>query len=402
MKKIIVIGGGPAGMMSAIVAAQNGHRVTLFEKKHKLGLKLGITGKGRCNITNNSSVKNHLENIVVNHKFMISPLTKFNPEMLINFLYKNGLQTKVERGNRIFPKSENALKVVQFFHQLLQQLKVNIFFQKIDKLIIENKTVIGVKTQNGESFFADSVIIATGGLSYPSTGSTGDGLIMLENAGHHIIKTRPALVPINIKNPLFGKANYFHLRNVKVTLKQKKKTVFSEIGEIDFHHFGLAGALAFTCSSFIKKDLSKYKIIIDFKPGLNRQKLENRILRDLQNDKIIGKALKLFPSIFQNSVLDFLQIDYNHPSNQFTKKMRNRLINFLKEFTVKPAGFRGYNEAIITRGGISTKEIDSSTMQSKLINHLSIVGEMLDVDALTGGYNLQIAFSTGFVAGNNC
>lgn len=402
MKKVIVVGGGAAGMIAAIAAAKNNSKVILFEKKYKLGLKLGITGKGRCNLTNASPVRNHLENIITNSKFMISALSKFDAEMFVNFLDENGLKTKMERGNRVFPVSNSALKVVEFFHKLLTKSGVKIIFHEVNEIISENNEITGVKTVTGKEYFCDSVIMATGGLSYPTTGSTGEGIKFMEDIGHKIISTRPALVPIVSQNELLRDVGFYHLKNVRVTLKDRKKTVFSEIGEIDFQNYGLAGALAFTCSSLIKKDLERYKIIIDLKPGLDEQKLDSRILRDLQSNDPIVKALNILPQKMLKPVLDYLKINFRKQANQVTKKERQRLIKFMKEFTLLPHGFRSYKEAIITRGGVSVKEVNSSTMESKLIKNLFIVGEMLDVDALTGGYNLQIAFSTGFVAGNNC
>lgn len=402
-KKVIIIGGGPAGMQAAIAAAEKGKNVILLEHKHKIGLKLGITGKGRCNITNNSSVRNHLDNIIINPKFMISALSKFSPQMLIDFLEQNGLKTKTERGNRIFPKSNQALEVVRFYQKMLKKSGVKIVFAKVVNLQIVNQKIHKVITNKNE-YLCDSVVLCTGGLSYPSTGSTGDGYMLAEKCGHRIMPTRPALVELKINHSFLTACNDVHLKNIRLILKKKRKKIFSEVGEIKINGNIMEGPLALTCSSLIKDNYSEYRLILDFKPGLDELKLDRRILRDLEKNpkESVGHALKLLPQFLQNMILENLNIPKQKKANQINKKERKRLLHFLKECDFEITGLGDYSRAVVTRGGVDVREIDSSTMRSKIINNLYFAGEIIDVDALTGGYNLQIAFSTGFVAGNNC
>ncbi|ERM91857.1 NAD(P)/FAD-dependent oxidoreductase [Caldanaerobacter subterraneus] len=405
MKKVFVIGGGAAGMMAALAAAMTGKKVSLFEKNNILGKKLLVTGHGRCNITNFAEKDAFFENIPGNGKFLYSAFSQFSNRDLMEFLENNGLKLKVERGMRVFPASDRAIDVRDFFKNLLEKNGVKIFYNsRVEEIIAEDGKVAGIRV--GDDFLpCDSVILATGGLSYPATGSTGDGYAMAEKLGHTIVKPFPALVPIvtqeNVRE-IMGVS----LKNVKVYAIQGKKVIKEEFGEMLFAHFGLSGPVILTLSRFIYDYLEKGEVFIkiDLKPALTEEKLEERVLRDFGKypNKDIKNALKdLLPQSLILYILKRSDIDPDKKVRSITKVERKQLVKTLKNLTFKVRELRPIREAIVTGGGVSVKEINPSTMESKIIKGLFFAGEVIDVDGLTGGFNLQIAFSTGYVAGVN-
>lgn len=405
MKKIIVIGGGPAGIFASITASNNNNKVILLEKNEKLGKKLFITGKGRCNITNNSSIENVMNNVVTNPKFLYSALNAFSPQNTIDFFENNGLKLKTERGNRVFPNSNKSSDVIKCLQKVLTNNFVDVRLNtKVQNIIIDNGKAIGV-IANNKKILADSVIIATGGISYPLTGSTGDGYMFSTQNGHTLIKPKSALCGIVTRNHGLFNTNNLLLKNVILSIKSKNKTLYSELGELTLTEYGLTGPLALTCSSYInKKDFSDIDLVIDFKPGLTSDNLEQRILRDIKNFKnitLFEEMKNLVPVSIINAILLQGELNKTKLISELSVTERKSLVNILKNFYIKPVKLRPIDEAIITSGGISVKEIDPKTMESKLIKNLFFAGEVIDVDALTGGYNIQIALSTGYIAGLN-
>lgn len=404
MKKVCVIGAGPAGIIAAGYASKNGHDVTLYDKNKMIGKKLLITGKGRCNITNYSDITSFFDQIVTNEKFLYSALYSFDNFAILRLLEEYGLKYKVERGDRVFPESDRSLSVQKAFLSFLKDNNVNIKLnKKVDKIIKEkNKFKLIIADEQVEY---DSVVIATGGLSYQATGSTGDGYRFAESFGHNIISPKPGLVPLKLKN--FDKElQGLSLKNVNLKLYNKKKLVDEFFGEMLFTHFGISGPIVLTMSSIINKfkDQKDLKLYIDLKPALSYEKLDNRILRDFSENpnRILGNSLgALLPKKLIEPVIAVSKIDYNKVINQLTLEERMRLIESIKAFPLKYDGMRDINEAIITSGGVKVDEINPSTMESKLVDGLYFVGEIIDTDALTGGYNLQIAYSTGYLAGSN-
>lgn len=407
MKEVLVIGGGPAGMMAAIMAARHHNKVTILEKNNKLGKKLYITGKGRCNITNVSDVEALLQSTLVNNKFLYSAFYTFDSYSLIDFFQNLGLKTKVERGNRAFPLSDKSSDVIKTLQQELERLDVTVEINtEVTDIIIESNKVKSVIAKN-KAYPCNKVIIATGGLSYAMTGSTGDGYRFAEKAGHHITELTPGLVPIETKEKWVTKLQGLSLKNVKVrftqALKGKDKVLFEDFGEMLFTHFGLSGPLILSGSSFLPKDHVKgIKVVIDLKPSLTAEQLDTRILRDFEkySRKQFSNALddllpqKLIPVIIQLSGIEEVR-----KVDQITKEERKTLVNLLKHLECTIESRRQFSEAIITRGGIDVKQINPNTMASKYVEGLYFAGEVLDLDALTGGFNLQIAFSTGYLAG---
>lgn len=405
MKKIIVIGGGPAGIFASITASNNNNKVILFEKNEKLGKKLFITGKGRCNITNNSSIENVMNNVATNPKFLYSALNAFSPQNTIDFFENNGLKLKTERGNRVFPNSDKSSDVIKCLQKVLTNNFVDVRLNtKVENIIVDNGKAIGV-IANNKKILADSVIIATGGISYPLTGSTGDGYMFSTQNGHTLIKPKSALCGIVTRNHGLFNTNNLLLKNVILSIKSKNKTLYSELGELTLTEYGLTGPLALTCSSYInKKDFSDIDLVIDFKPGLTSDNLEQRILRDIKNFKnitLFEEMKNLVPVSIINAILLQGELNKTKLISELSVTERKSLVNILKNFYIKPVKLRPIDEAIITSGGISVKEIDPKTMESKLIKNLFFAGEVIDVDALTGGYNIQIALSTGYIAGLN-
>ena len=404
MSKVVVVGGGAAGMMAAYQAAKNGHKVILVDKNEKLGKKIYITGKGRCNLTNAGELEQIFNNIMTNRKFLYSALYSFTNDDVINFFETNGMKTKIERGNRVFPVSDHSSDVISTVAKTLRKNHVDIrLFTPVKDLIITNDKACGVLLENGEKIMCDSVIIATGGLSYPSTGSTGDGYRFAEDTGHQVKECHPSLVPMNIKEEFVKEMQGLSLRNVNYTLKNGKKVLYDEQGEMLFTHFGISGPLVLTSSCYCAgKDISKMKISIDLKPALSKEQLDERILRDFsecKNSFFKNSLGKLLPAKMVPVIVKLSGIDAEKKVNEITKEERAKLVELLKNFELTPAGFRSYNEAIITKGGVSVKDINPATMESKKMAGIYFAGEVIDLDATTGGYNLQIAWSTGYLAG---
>lgn len=402
-----VIGGGASGMIAAYAAAEDGAKVLLFEKNEKLGKKLYITGKGRCNITNNANIKEFFANITRNPKFLMSAFNKLSNGDLIGLIEKNGVKTKTERGERVFPISDKSSDVISVFNKLLKKTGVEVKLNQTVKSIKKENNVFEIQTENSK-YFAKTAVISTGGLSYPATGSTGDGYGFAKQFGHKIIEAKPALAPLIDKSGLCAQMKGLTLNNVGFKLLVDNKIVYEGMGELLFTHFGLSGPLALTASCYLTDvhDLKNKRIVaeIDLKPALSKEKLKNRFLRDLDanHNKQLQTYLKeLLPSKMIASFLEKTRLDGKLKLNGLTKEMRGLLIDALKSFDIDIAETAGFKEAIITAGGINTKEINPSTMESKKMPGLFFAGEVIDVSALTGGYNLQIAFSTGYTAGKS-
>lgn len=406
-KHIIVVGGGAAGMMAAIATAKVGHTVTLLEKNEKLGKKIYITGKGRCNITNAGDMEALFGHIVTNQKFLYSSFYSFNNFDMIDLLEAAGCKTKIERGNRVFPESDKSSDVIGTLIRILNREGVTVkLYTEVKSLLIEKEECKGVVLANGAKLSADHVIVATGGLSYQTTGSTGDGYRFAEKAGHTVTALRPALVPFVTKEDWVKELQGLSLRNVNVQILAGKKVLYEEFGEMLFTHFGVSGPAILSGSSIVAKRLEKESLTlsIDLKPALSEKQLDDRILRDFEEfvNKQFKNALgRLFPSKIVPVVIAKTGISPEKQINEITKEERERLIHVTKHFTLTLTGTRAYNEAIITQGGVSVKEINPTTMESRLIKNLSFAGEVLDIDAYTGGYNLQVAWSTGWAAGSH-
>ena len=401
----IIIGAGAAGMMAAITAARAGRNVAVFEKNDRPGKKLRLTGKGRCNVTNFCTRDEFMENVPVNNRFMYSSFSAFTPQGVMDFFENAGVPLKVERGNRVFPVSDKASDVADTLLRFTHENGCRLISSEVHSLIIKDNAVCGVKTLSGESIYADKVIIATGGKSYPATGSTGTGYKLAKQAGHTVIPPKPSLVPV-VSDDLFCKElQGLSLRNIslKVISKKDGKAIYSDFGEMLFTHFGVSGPVILSASAYLNnKKLSDYCFSIDLKPALSEKQLDLRILRDLEafiNKDIKNSLGKLLPSKLIPVVIERAEIPINTKCNSITKEQRHRLLEILKSFTVNISGFRPIEEAIITSGGVSTKEINPKTMESKICRGLYFAGEVIDVDAYTGGFNLQIAFSTGYLAG---
>ncbi len=403
MKRVCIIGGGPAGIMAAYAAAAAGKDCDLFDGNEKLGKKLYLTGKGRCNVTNAAPIEDFFDNVVSNGVFLYSALYTFNNTDLMDMLKKFGLETKVERGGRVFPVSDKSSDVIKALSKALVSAGVNVKFgSKVQGLIINENRVTGIKL-GGQEMPYDSVIVATGGLSYPSTGSTGDGYDFARQAGHTVIKPVASLVGVDTEEDVRVLAG-LTLKNVSLTLKSGGKTVFSEQGEMLFTHTGVSGPLVLSASAYMQ-DARRYKIIIDLKPALDYKTLDARLLKDFaeKSNKDFNNVLSgLLPAKLISYFAGVTGISPEKKAHSITKEERTRLERALKGFELGVKAKRPVEEAVITRGGVSVKEIDSSTMQSKLCGGLYFAGEVIDVDALTGGYNLQIAFSTGYLAGKSC
>lgn len=407
-RKVIVIGAGAAGMMAAYSSALCGNKVTVFERNEKAGKKLFITGKGRCNITNDSDVETILNNIITNRKFMYSAIYSFSNEDVKAFFEENGLHLKVERGNRIFPVSDKSSDVINTLKKALRNENVEIEYNILVKdLVVENNTVKGVVLKDGRKVYADKVIMATGGMSYPVTGSDGKGFDILRKYGHTITDLSPALVPMNVKEEFAKELQGLSLKNVDISFYRNevdKKPVYEEFGEMLFTHFGISGPIVLSGSSVAGKYLKEGNLIarIDLKPALSKEQLDDRILREFTNGinkDIVNVMDNLLPKKLIPVMLDYCEIESHKKVNSISKEERNRMVEAFKGLKLTITSLRSFNEAIITQGGIKVKEVDPGTMKSKIISNLYLAGEMLDVDALTGGYNLQIAWSTGRLAG---
>ncbi|WP_300408175.1 NAD(P)/FAD-dependent oxidoreductase [Lagierella sp.] len=402
MKDIIVLGGGPSGMMAAIAAKNENNNVTLIEQNEKLGKKLYITGKGRCNITNYRDISEFFTQMNRNGKFLYSSFYTFTNMDILDLLSKNGLEYKVERGERVFPKTDKSSDVIKTFKKILVDKEISLIFNQKIKYIEKRKSKFYLYSKD-ERYSCDYLVVATGGLSYQSTGSTGDGYKFAKNFGLNITQTYPGLVGVNLKGDLYKKLTGVNLKNVEITLLKDNKKFKTDFGEALFTHYGISGPIILSLSSLIYPN-SKYSISIDLKPGLNISQLDDRINRDFNKylNKDIENGLKdlLIKSLIE-PILFNAEIPKDKKINQITKEERARLVKAIKQFEFDIAGLRDFNEAIVTRGGIDVVEIDSSTMESKKVQGLYFTGEVLDLDGFTGGYNLQIAYSTGFLAGNS-
>lgn len=411
MSHVIVVGGGAAGMFAAIAAAKNGHQVTLYEKNEKLGKKIFITGKGRCNITNAADMEELFDAVVTNSKFLYSSFYGYTNQNVIDFFEDAGVPVKIERGNRVFPISDHSSDVIRTLEREMKKVGVKVCLNtevksveaekgKFDKVVLKDTTI---QT-------ADACIVATGGLSYRSTGSTGDGFRFAENVGHKVTQCFPSLVPMETKEPWICELQGLSLRNVEAKILDGKKELYKDFGEMLFTHFGVSGPLIISASSYVgKKFMDKngqkkeLTLEIDLKPALTEEQLDQRVLRDFEenhNRQFKNAITKLFPTKLIPVMLELGGIDPEKKVNSIEKEERKQFVHLIKHFRMTLTGLRDYPEAIITKGGVNVKEIDPGTMESKLVKGLYFAGEVLDLDALTGGFNLQIAWSTGYAAGN--
>ncbi len=447
MDRVAVVGGGAAGMMAAVSAAMNGHEVSLYEKNEKLGKKLYITGKGRCNLTNSCDVEALLQAVCTNRKFLYSAFYGFDSQAVIRFFEDAGMKTKTERGNRVFPVSDHSSDVIAALAKRLKACGVKVFLnEEVREILYEEhspyrepcaagsdktgsvaeekdihggsegkknvprdtktpgRRVAGLMLASGRRVLCDAVIVATGGLSYPTTGSTGDGYRFAEAAGHHVTDRSPSLVPMETAGDISQQLQGLSLRNVEISILDGKKVLFREFGEMMFTHFGVTGPLILTASCAVQKRLGEHPLDlrIDLKPALSEEQLDARILREFEAGK--NKQLKtvlgtLFPAKLIPVMICLCGIPAEKPVHEITREERQRLIAYTKHFPLTLTGLRGYNEAVITRGGVDVREIDPATMESRRVSGLYFAGEVLDLDAVTGGFNLQIAWSTGYAAG---
>lgn len=407
MAKIAVIGAGAAGMLAAGRAAQRGHDVHLYEKNNRLGKKILITGKGRCNVTNNGDLDDFLDHIPGNPYFLYSAFYRFDNQALRALLSEMGLETKVERGNRVFPVTDRSQDVVQALERYLLQNKVSLHLEsQVERIKIQDGKAVGIVLKNKKDLDFDAVIVTTGGLSYPSTGSTGEGYRMAKAAGHTVTKLYPSLVPLKTAEKWTADIMGLSLKNIAIRIcNEKNKTVYEDFGELLFTHFGVSGPVILSASRHILTESEKgYHLFIDLKPALDVKQLDQRLLRDFEkySNRNFGNALgDLLPQKLIPVVLMLSGIDPEKKVNLVTKEERKILLHLLKGLPLTIVGVTGYQEAVVTSGGICVDEIDPSTMQSKLVEGLYFAGEVLDLDAYTGGFNLQIAFSTGYTAGDS-
>lgn len=410
MSKVIVIGGGPAGMFAAYFAAKNGHDVTLIEQNEKLGKKLYITGKGRCNITNASDMEELFKNVCSNPKFLYSAFYSYTNDQVVDFFEGFGLPTKVERGNRVFPVSDHSSDVIATLTKALRSVGVEVrLHTKVKEILTkkeENEIIQGVLLSDGSKLEADAVVLATGGVSYGSTGATGDGYRFAEKLNHTIVEPTPSLVPFETKEVWVPALQGLALKNVSIKIVNGKKTLYEDFGEMLFTHFGVSGPMILSASAAIKPEYIREQPIcyIDLKPALDEETLDKRVLRefeDARNKQYKNSIQKLLPGKMVPVIIELSGIDPDKKVNEISKEERKRLVSLLKALPITITGTRGWNEAIITRGGISVKDVNPSTMESKKVQNLYICGEVLDLDAMTGGFNLQIAWSTGYLAGNS-
>ena len=393
MSNVIVVGGGAAGMMAAIFAARNGQNVTLLEKNEKLGKKIFITGKGRCNITNASEIEDLFSAVISNPKFLYSGFYSFTNDQVIHFFEELGVATKIERGNRVFPVSDHSSDVIAALTREMQHLKVKVQLHcEVKELLINNEREIkGVRLANGKKMTADAVVVATGGISYPSTGSTGDGYRFARNCGHKVTELFPSLVPMEVKEWYAKELQGLSLKNIEIHITDGKKKLYDEFGEMLFTHYGVTGPVILSASSIVGKTLEKKELVlhIDLKPALTEEQLDKRLLREFEanHNKQFKNAIdSLLPAKLRPVIIELSGIEEEKKVHEITKEERLNLLRLIKDFHMTLTGLRGYNEAIITKGGISVKEIDPGTMESKLIKNLYFAGEVLDLDAVTGGF----------------
>lgn len=418
MSRVVIVGGGAAGMMAAAAAAGAGHEVRIFEKNEKLGKKIYITGKGRCNLTNSCDTEELFGNVVHNPKFLYSSFYGFTNFDIMDFMEQNGCPVKTERGNRVFPVSDKSSDVIRALSTRLRDLGVEVnLHEEVAGLVtgdgensVENnqasgKQVTGIRLKkSGKLIPADAVIVATGGLSYPTTGATGDGYKFAQSQGHTITELSPALVPFEVKEQVVKELQGLSLRNIEARILKGNKVLYSEFGEMLFTHFGVSGPVLLSASSFVAAKLKKEPLMlsIDLKPALSREQLDARILRDfdeMKNKQYKNALVHLLPTKLMPVIVERSQIPPDKKVNEITREERSRIVEAIKDFRLTLTGLRDYKEAIITQGGISVREVNPSTMESKLVRGLYFAGEVLDLDAVTGGFNLQIAWSTGYLAG---
>ena len=406
MKRVVVIGGGAAGLMAAVIAGREGAKVTLLEKMNYVGKKMGITGKGRCNITNACDMSDFIKNTPGNGKFLYGAYERFTNEDLLQLLHDAGLETKVERGGRVFPASDSALDVRNTFMKLMKHYGVDVHLEEpVKKLLVDDGVVTGVATDK-ETYHADAVVIATGGKSYPATGSTGDGYILAAQVGHKITDIRPSLVPIVTEESWVKDLMGLSLRNVELSVVAKNKVQAKMFGEMMFTHFGITGPIVLSLSHTVgklmrKKNIGTIGLDINLKPALSPETLDKRLQKDFElysKKQLINGMKDLLPSRLIPLIIELAGIDPQKPINQISKEERQQIGYMLQHMPLTVKGLRPVEEAIVTAGGISLKEFNPKTMESKLVKGLYGAGEVLDIDAFTGGYNLQAAFSTGYVA----
>lgn len=408
MAKVLVIGGGAAGLLAAGTAAQRGHAVTILERNERPARKVMITGKGRCNLTNHCTLINELvAQVPTNGRFLHGAFSRFMPQDIMELVENEGVELKIERGNRVFPVSDKAVDIVDALVRFATKNGAKLRQGRATALLLENGAVEGVKTEDGETIFADRVIVATGGMSYPLTGSTGDGYTLAKQAGHTIADPKPSLVPLVCHEGFCSDLQGLSLRNVAITVRDKTnyKEVYTDFGEMLFTHFGVSGPMILSASTHLRPmEKGRYEIQIDLKPALSYEQLDARVQREFlaaSNKNFINALDSLLPKKLVPVVVRLCGVKPSLKVNQVTREMRGRLVNLLKNLTVTVNGFRPIEEAIVTSGGVHVKEVDPKTMQSKLCEGLYFAGEVLDVDAYTGGFNLQIAFSTGHLAGES-
>lgn len=407
--RVVVIGAGPAGMMAAIEAAKAGAEVILLEKNEKTGKKLFITGKGRCNVTNACDTQELFDSVMEHDKFLYSAIYGYDNQAVMQFFEDAGCALKIERGQRVFPESDHSSDILKVLDRELQRVGVQVrLYTEVDRLLIDTamKTITGVQTKGKEKISADRVIVATGGISYVLTGSTGDGYRFARSAGHTITDLSPALVPFMIEEEWCRQLQGLSLRNVTAVVEAEGRQIYSDFGEMLFTHYGVSGPLILSASSFyVHKAAGKQaKLYIDLKPALDREQLDKRILREFdanRNKQFKNAITALFPAKLLNVMPRLSGIDPDKKVNEITKEERERFLHTIKHMELTITGVRDYNEAIITKGGVKLSEVNPSTMESKLVKGLYFAGEVLDLDALTGGYNLQIAWSTGHLAGES-
>lgn len=408
MSRVLIVGGGAAGMLAAVAAARRGHEVHVYEKNEKTGKKLYITGKGRCNLTNACEMDALFQSVTGNAKFLYSAFYGFTNQDVMDFFEAEGLKLKVERGERVFPASGRSADVLDTLRRSMKKAGVQVHLHtEVTGVAAENGQIRGLYVNHTELIEGDAVIIATGGLSYPVTGSTGDGYRFARELGHKVTDCEPSLVPFNVRESYVRMLQGLSLRNVELHITTlKNKQLFCEFGELLFTHFGISGPLVLTASSRIGHLLAKQELpaYIDLKPALSVEQLDQRVLRDFSENQ--NKSFKnvlggLYPSKLIPIMIDLCEIDPDLKVHDISREDRRRLVELTKHFPMMLTGLRGFSEAIITRGGVSVKEINPSTMESKLVQGLYFIGEVLDLDALTGGFNLQIAWSTAWAAGNS-
>ncbi len=408
MSQVIIIGGGAAGMMAAIAAARTGHKVRIYEKNEKLGKKIYITGKGRCNVTNACDTEELFGSVVHNAKFLYSSFYGFTNIDVMDLVEQYGCPLKTERGNRVFPVSDKSSDVIHALTVALRDLGVETeLHEEVSDVLAENGQVTGVRLKRTrKEIAADAVIVTTGGLSYPSTGSTGDGYRFAKELGHTITELSPALVPFEAKENVCKELQGLSLRNIRVEIRQEKKVLYEEFGEMLFTHFGVSGPVLLSASSYVAAKIKKEPLTlsIDLKPALSEEQLDARILRDFEeakNKQYKNSLNQLLPAKLVPVIIERSGISPEKKVNEITREERHKLVQTVKDFCITLTGLRDYKEAIITQGGVSVREVNPSTMESKKVKGLYFAGEVLDLDAVTGGFNLQIAWSTGYLAGSS-